>query len=785
MANPSSHPEPSHRCGGGDPEAEAQGVIVTKPQHADVDVEIGKVQTHATGWRAVAMSLRRTVAAEGPLAAIKTLGKINQVGGFDCPSCAWPERADRKRAEFCESGANAVAEETTRKRADASFFADHSLHELENADDYWLGQQGRLVEPMIRRPGSTHFEPIGFDEAYSEIGAALAGLDDPNEAVFYTSGRTSNEAAYCYQLFVRAFGTNNLPDCSNLCHEPTSVTMAATIGLGKSTVTFADFDQTDLIVLLGQNPGTTAPRMLTTLEEAKLRGAKIVAINPMPEAGLMRFNNPQTVKGLLGKGTGIADLYCQVALNRDLALMQVVNRHILDHGDVDETFISTYTEGFDALASHLRDLDIVRARKVTGLDDDVIDKLLNMVTGTNRIIVCWSMGITQHRNAGATIAEIVNFGLLKGLVGRPGAGLSPIRGHSNVQGDRTMGVWEKPEPGFMKALEQEFSFVPPSEKGFDVLSAIDALTEGRVRVVVSLGGNLARACPDSKRTETALRSCDLGVHVTTKLNRSHLITGGSAIILPTLGRTDIDTQSGGVQSVTVEDTFGFVKLSQGVLSPPSGTMQSEVEIVCNIARRTVGHVGVIRWREFAADYDTIRDCIARTVKGFENFNSKVRKGVGFTLAHPPRDNQEFPTDTGRAKFTVNQSTCVEGPPDGVLLQTLRSHDQFNSTIYGLDDRYRGVSGGRSVLFINAADIVRLGLIDGQLVDIVSMDGNRTARGFRIVDYPVAVGSVAGYFPELNVVVGLDDFDEASRTPAFKSVPVSLLRHVAGNLPPAD
>jgi molybdopterin-dependent oxidoreductase alpha subunit len=731
-------------------------------------------QQSVAGWQAIALSLRRTVAAEGLIDAAKTLATMNQVGGFDCPSCAWPERADRKRAEFCESGANALADETTRKRANASFFAEHPLAELEAASDLWLEQQGRLVEPMIRKPGSTHFEPISFAEAYDLIAASLRELRDPNEAVFYTSGRTSNEAAYCYQLLARTFGTNNLPDCSNMCHEPTSVTMAATIGVGKSTVAFADFDQTDLVILLGQNPGTTAPRMLTTLEGAKAHGAKIVAVNPMPEAGLMRFKNPQTVRGLFAGGTEIADLYCQVALNGDLALFQVLNRFLIETGDVDEEFIRTHTEGYEALAKHLCSLNIEEVRRLTGLDDAVIDQLLALVRTTKRIIVCWAMGITQHKNAGATIGEIVNFGLLKGLVGRPGAGLSPIRGHSNVQGDRTMGVWEKPQPAFMEQLEKEFQFAPPTDKGYDVVSAINALTEGRVRFVMSLGGNLARACPDSDRTEPALRSCDLGVHVATKLNRSHVITGRTSLVLPCLGRTDIDRQAGVAQKVTVEDTFGYVKLSEGVVEPRSDTIASEVEIVCNIARRAVANVGVVPWAKFAVDYDTIRDSVARTVKGFEGFNNRVRAGVGFALAHPPRDKQEFPTDTGLAKFTVNETRRAEAPPDGVLLQTLRSHDQFNTTVYGLTDRYRGVSGDRCVLFLNSEDIARLGLADGQLVDVTSVDGKRVAHGFRVVEYPVAAGSAAGYFPELNVVVGLDDFDESSRTPAFKSVAVRLV-----------
>ena len=738
---------------------------------------VGAPLESATGWRAIQMSVKRLAGATGAVDSVKTMAKINQVGGFDCPSCAWPERPHRKRAEFCESGAKAVAEETTTLRADSSFFANHSLAELREADDYWLGRQGRLVQPMIRRPDSTHFEPIGYKEAYDLIAACLNSLERPDEAAFYTSGRTSNEAAFCYQLLARALGTNNLPDCSNMCHEPTSVTMSATIGVGKSTVTFEDFDRTDLIILMGMNPGSNAPRMLTTLEDAKERGAKIVAINPMPEAGLMRFKNPQRVRGLLGSGTAIADLYCPIALNGDLALMQILNRRLIARDAVDREFIRTHTQGFEALAAHLTTLDEEELRALTGLTDEVIDQLTSMVESTDRIIVCWAMGITQHRNAGATVGEIVNFGLLQGLVGRPGAGLSPIRGHSNVQGDRTMGVWEKPDPEFMAKLADEFHFQPPNVKGYDVVSAIGALAAGQVRFVMSLGGNLARACPDTQGTEQALRSCDLGVHVATKLNRSHLVTGATAIMIPTLGRTEVDIANSVEQEVTIEDTFGFVKLSKGNLEAASMTLPSEVAIVCEIAQRTVNDVGEVPWATFANDYNVIRDCVARTVNGFENFNARVRTGVGFTLAHGPRDSRTFPTDTGRAKFTINQPGRAEAPSDGILLQTLRSHDQFNTTIYGLSDRYRGVDGGRLVVFVNPIDSCRLGITDGDLVDLVSLDGTRRAHGFRVVEYPVAAGSAAGYFPELNILVGLDSFDEQSRTPAFKSVPVRLVKHV--------
>jgi molybdopterin-dependent oxidoreductase alpha subunit len=732
---------------------------------------ISAPESFAAGPAAIITSMKRTLGAAGPHDAVTSLLRINQVRGFDCPGCAWPERADHKVAEFCESGAKAIAEETTRKRADALFFAQHSVAELLRADDFWLGQQGRLTHPIIRRPDSTHFEPVTWTEAYDFAAQALRSVTQPDEAVFYTSGRTSNEAAYCYQLFARAFGTNNLPDCSNMCHEPTSIALKDTIGIGKASVTFDDFDHADLIIILGQNPGTNAPRMLTTLEDAKRRGASIVAINPMPEAGLMRFKNPQRVNGIVGNGTALADLYCPISLNGDHALMQVLNKRLVSDGDVDKSFISTHTEGYNELVEHLASVDEESLLAMTGLDRTVVDSLYRKIRSTNNIIVCWAMGITQHRNAVDTIQEIVNFSLLKGLVGRRGAGLCPVRGHSNVQGDRTMGVSEKPDPHFMERLHQEFHFTPPTEPGVDVVSAIEALEAGDVRVLMSLGGNLSRVVPDTTRSELALANCALSIQVATKLNRTHLIAGQTAIVLPTLGRTERDVRNGEEQSVSVEDTFGFVHPSRGVLAPVEATLVSEVEIVCKIAMRTVPHVGAIPWMRFAERYGDIRDSIARTVPGFEHFNARLFAGVGFALPHPPRLSQTFPTDSGFAKFTVNLVTTATAPKDGFLLQTLRSHDQFNSTIYGLSDRYRGVEGGRLVVFVNPIDLDRCGYSDGDYVDIVTDDGQRRASGYRVVSYPVSKGSVAGYYPELNVLVGLDAFDKSSRTPAFKSLPV--------------
>lgn len=737
---------------------------------------VSGVEQNAAGLPAVAVSIRRTVGAAGAFNAGRAMLKINQIDGFDCPGCAWPERADRKFAEFCESGAKAVAEEATRKRAGASFFAQHAVSVLESADDLWLGKQGRLVEPMIRRPGSTHFEPISYASAYDLIAAALRAVADANQAVFYTSGRTSNEAAYCYQLLARSLGTNNLPDCSNMCHEPTSVAMADTIGVGKGTVTFDHFDEADVIILMGQNPGTNHPRMLSTLEEAKRRGARIVAINPMPEAGLMRFKNPQNLRGLFGNGTGLADLYCAISLNGDLALMLLINKRLVASGDIDAEFISKHTDGFATVRDYLETLDETELLRMTGLGASVVDELVEHIRSTDRIIVCWAMGITQHRNAVATIQEIVNLSLLKGLIGRPGAGLCPVRGHSNVQGDRTMGVSEKPEPDFMERLSSVFGFAPPTQKGLDVVSAIHALTRGEIRVLMSMGGNLARAAPDSGITEAALRNCALSVHVATKLNRTHVIAGETSILLPTLGRTERDVRGGTEQVVTVEDSFGFVHISQGRLAPPGPNVPSEVDIVCQIALRAVSDKSSAPWSQFAESYDAVRDFIAATVSGFEAFNRRVRVGVGFSLPHPGRDSRTFPTDTGRAKLTVNRLRQARPESDGVLLQTLRSHDQYNTTIYGLSDRYRGIEGGRLVIFINRIDLDRLSLTDGEIVDVLTSDGSRRTSGFRLVEYPVAVGSAAGYYPELNRLVSLDSFDVASRTPAFKSVPVRFERH---------
>jgi molybdopterin-dependent oxidoreductase alpha subunit len=743
---------------------------LTKQEHdGGINVQIKNPKRSATGLPAIASSVARSLRELGPVDAARTLSVINQTEGFDCPGCAWPERKDRHVVEFCESGAKAVADEADHSRCTPAFFAKHSIEELATQDDYWLGQRGRLTHPMIRRSGATHYEPVGWHEAFTLVASELRTLNSPNEAIFYTSGRTSNEAAFAYQLMARAFGTNNLPDCSNMCHEPTSVALQQAIGIGKGSVTFEDFDQTDLVIVVGQNPGTNHPRMLTTLEEVKRRGANIIAVNPLPEAGLIRFKNPQRLRGLVGHGTKLADLHLPVRLGGDQALFRWLARMVLEEDKVDKAFVETYTEGFEAVCDALmQDRNDLSAD--IGVPATQLDEAWSLVRSAKRIIVCWAMGITQHRDAVATIRDMVNFMLLTGNIGRPGAGLSPIRGHSNVQGDRTMGVWDKPSPEFLDAIQQRFGFDPPRSNGFDAVASLEAMRDGKASVVVSLGGNLARSLPDSALAERALRSCRLTVHISTKLNRTHLVPGEVSLILPTLGRTERDAQAGSPQFVTVEDSFGTVHRSVGKLNPPSQEVRSEVAIVAGIASRLVPDCGV-PWKAYADDYRAIRADVAVIVPGFERFEERVLEPGGFLLPHPPRDRREFPTPSGKAQFAVEQLHTPYGQTGELVLQTLRSHDQFNTTIYGLDDRYRGVSGGRRVVFVNPIDLCRLGLKDGGLVDIAA--GERIASGFRLVSYDTPPGCIAAYYPEANVLVALDDRSSESGTPSFKSILVTL------------
>ncbi|MFF4080420.1 FdhF/YdeP family oxidoreductase [Streptomyces sp. NPDC001777] len=751
--------------------------MATKPPTGDPVQDaprVGEAQHAAAGLPAVAHSLLVARQQMGVRRTAQTLLKVNQKNGFDCPGCAWPEGNKRHTAEFCENGAKAVAEEATLRRVTPDFFAAHPVADLATRSGYWLGQQGRITQPMYLPEGAERYEAIDWERAFGIIAEELRALDSPDEALFYTSGRTSNEAAFLFQLFAREFGTNNLPDCSNMCHESSGSALTETIGVGKGSVTLEDLHRADLIIVAGQNPGTNHPRMLSALEKAKNAGAKIISVNPLPEAGLERFKNPQTPLGMI-RGTALNDLFLQIRIGGDQALFRLLNKMILQtEGAVDETFVREHTHGFEEFAAAAREADWSETLTATGLDRETIEKALAMVLASKRTIVCWAMGLTQHKHSVPTIREVVNFLLLRGNMGRPGAGVCPVRGHSNVQGDRTMGIFERPSPAFLDALDKEFGITSPRHHGYDVVRSIRALRDGDAKVFIAMGGNFVAATPDTDVTEAAMRRARLTVHVSTKLNRSHAVTGTRALILPTLGRTDKDVQASGKQFVTVEDSMSMVHASRGNLTPASPHLLSEPAIVARLARAVLGPGSATPWEEFEKDYATIRDRISRVVPGFEDFNARVARPGGFTLPHAPRDERRFPTATGRANFTAAPVEYPELPQGRLLLQTLRSHDQYNTTIYGLDDRYRGIKDGRRVVLVNPEDAHALGLADGAYTDLVSewKDGvERRAPGFRVVHYPTARGCAAAYYPETNVLVPLDSTADTSNTPASKSVVV--------------
>ncbi|MGV0785066.1 FdhF/YdeP family oxidoreductase [Mycolicibacterium sp. XJ775] len=736
----------------------------------------------AAGVKAVLVSMQRGFEQMGPLRTAAALTKLNQRHGFDCPGCAWPEEhGGRKLAEFCENGAKAVAEEATKRVVTPEFFARHTIAELETKPEYWLSQQGRLAQPMVLAPGESYYRPIEWDDAYRLIAEHLNALASPDEALFYTSGRTSNEAAFLYQLMVRSFGTNNLPDCSNMCHESSGTALTESIGIGKGSVTVEDVTEADLILIAGQNPGTNHPRMLSVLEKAKANGAKIVAINPLPEAGLIRFKDPQKVHGVVGHGIPIADEFVQIRLGGDMALFAGLGRLLLEAEEaapgtvLDRDFIEAHCAGFDDYARQTRAVDLATVTEASGIDETQLRRVADMLIGSQRTVICWAMGLTQHRHAVATIGEATNLLFMRGMIGKPGAGVCPVRGHSNVQGDRTMGIWEKMPEKFLVALDNRFGIASPRKHGYDTVDAIRAMRDGRAKVFIGMGGNFVSATPDTEVTEAGLRSCALTVQISTKLNRSHLVHGRTALILPTLGRTDKDFQAGGKQMVSVEDSMSMVHLSRGSLTPPGEHLRSEVAIVCQLARELLGPEHPVPWEQFNGDYDRIRDAIADVVPGCADYNRKVRQPDGFQLPHPPRDSREFRTTTGKANFSVQPLEWVRVPKGRLVLQTLRSHDQYNTTIYGLDDRYRGVKGGRRVVFVNPADLQTMGLAAGDRVDLVSeFDGQeRRAKDFLIVEYSTPQGNAAAYYPETNPLVPLDHTAEKSNTPVSKAVVIRL------------
>ncbi len=734
----------------------------------------------AAGMPAITSSLSHIVREAGVFRGGRGLMEMNQVGGFDCPSCAWPDPDEhRSFAEFCENGAKALASESTRKLADAEFFASHSIKELAAQNDHWHEQQGRIAMPMLLRQGGTHYSPVSWEDAFKIISTQLRKLNSPDEAIFYTSGRASNEAAFLYQLFVRSFGTNNLPDCSNMCHESSGLAMKEAIGIGKGTVTLDDFLEADTILCVGQNPGTNHPRMLSTLEAAAKRGASIVAINPLREAGLTGFIHPQhPFAMMMGKATPLASRFMQIRVNGDLALFRGIAKVLLEkeyfaQGSViDSTFVRDHTVDFDAYRSLVDFTPWSDITRMSGLGEVEIRELAaTMLDGARRVITCWAMGLTQHRNSVATIREVINVHLLLGAIGRPGAGLCPVRGHSNVQGDRTMGIFEKMPESFLSALDRECGIHSPRHHGHDTVGSIHAMHRGEAKVFIGLGGNFLQASPDTGYTAEALGKCDLTCHISTKLNRSHLVTGRTALILPCLGRSERD---GDGKFVTCENSMGVVQMSRGVLAPASEHLLSEVEIIARLAEAVHGGKGPVLWRWLAEDYDRIRSLIERVVPGFENFNQRASESGGFYLPNSAKQ-RVWDTPTGKASFSLATMDVFEPGRGRLVLQTLRSHDQFNTTIYGMDDRYRGISNARRIILVNPEDLRERGIAPCSLVDITSFWGEerRIAKSFTAVPYEMPSGSAAAYFPEANVLVPVGSQADGSGTPTSKSVEIEI------------
>jgi molybdopterin-dependent oxidoreductase alpha subunit len=751
------------------------------------DIRLGDAYHVAAGIPAVLQTMRFTLREMGPVRGVDQLLRLNQKTGFDCQSCAWPSPDDdRNVAEFCENGVKAVADEATTKRITREFFAKHSVAELADQSDHWLNHQGRLTEPMVLRPGASHYEPIAWPDAFALIAKELHALPSPNEASFYTSGRTSNEAAFVYQLFARQFGTNNLPDCSNMCHESSGFALKESIGVGKGTVTLKDFEVADAIFIIGQNPGTNHPRMLTSLQHAKKNGCKIVSVNPLPEVGNFRFKNPQDFKNplkavgvILGPGTELSDLWLPVRLSGDMAVFRGICKHMFEAearnpgSVIDETFIREHTAKFAEFKSRVDATTWEEILHASGLTREQIGAAGDIAIHAKKIICCWAMGLTQQIEAVGTIQEVVNFLLLGGNIGRAGAGVCPVRGHSNVQGDRTMGVWERMDEKFHSALDREFNFTSPREHGFDVVKTIEAMHDGRLKVFFAMGGNFLSATPDTDFTAKALRKCRLTAHVSTKLNRAHLITGEQALILPCLGRTEIDRQIDGDQFITVEDSMGIINPSRGNLKPGSAHLLSEVAIVCGLARAVLGPNNAVAWESLRGNYDRIRDHIERVIPGFTPFNQRIGHGP-FYLPNKARD-RVFETEPGKAVFSNHPLPNNDLPEGQFALMTMRSHDQFNTTIYGLDDRYRGVYNGRRVVFLHADDVAQLGLTQGQIVDLTShfQGEQRVAPHFMIVPYNIPRRCAAVYFPEGNVLVPVGSIATKSGTPVSKFVPITI------------
>lgn len=757
----------------------------TLPIEIEKNIKISSPMNTAVGVSAVKSSFVQGYGQMDWIRCSKAFLNLNQTKGFDCPSCAWPDPQPGQRsgvAEYCENGAKAVAEEATEARVTPAFFERYSIAEMSTWSERKLGKAGRITEPMMLREGASHYQPISWETAFEYIAKTLNQLDSPDEAVFYTSGRTSNEAAFLYQLFVRQYGTNNLPDCSNMCHESTGKGLSQTIGIGKGTVKLEDFYVADLVIVIGQNPGTNHPRMLSALQKVKRNGGQIITINPLEETAFKKFKNPQEIRGWLGNGTQISDLHLSVQINGDLALLKAIMVVLLEMEEATPKsvfnwdFIDKNTDGITALIEDLKKQDLAHLSAACGISLIDIRKAATLIKENKKMIICWAMGITQHENGVDNVKEIVNLLLLRGSIGIAGAGACPVRGHSNVQGDRTMGIWEHLPLTLKEKLEATFDFEAPSKVGYNAVTAIQAMHDNKVGVFFSMGGNLLLAAPDTEYTARGMRNCELTVMVSTKLNRNHLVTGKTAIILPCLGRTERDIQGTGRQFVSVENSMGIVHKSEGVLPPASEHLLSEPMIVARLADATLNSKTKVDWLVLADNYDLIRDKVEACIAGFENYNERIRRAGGFYLPNGPRE-RIFTTENGKAHFTVNATPNNSLKKNEFLMTTLRSHDQFNTTIYGDDDRYRGISNGRRIVLMNIQDIEDLNLEVGLYVDLVGYFGGeeRIAPHFRIVSYKIPRKNIATYFPEANILVPIGKYDRESYTPASKSVIVNVRR----------
>ncbi len=743
-------------------------------------IRLDEPSKYSAGITGIKVALQHAFKEMGVVKTFNTLSHLNQKEGFDCPGCAWPDpEKPSKLGEFCENGAKAIAEEATNKRVDKTFFKNYSVEEISKWSDYQIGKSGRLTEPMILKPDSIHYEPISWNDAFNLIAEELHKLNSPDESIFYTSGRSSNEAAFLYGLFVRAFGTNNMPDCSNMCHESSGVALGETLGIGKGSVKLDDFKDAEVVIVMGQNPGTNHPRMLSALQKCKENGGSIISINPLEEAGLIRFKNPQEINGLIGSGASLTDIHLQVKINQDVALLKLILKKLAlldkEKGNVfDHDFINKYTNGNDEVLKDLEKYSESELLKLSGVTEDVVNETVALLAKKDKIIICWAMGLTQHKNGVDNIKECVNLLLLKGSLGKSGAGTCPVRGHSNVQGDRTVGIMHHVSPRLNASINNVFGFNPPTKEGLDTVYSIKAMHDKKAKVFIALGGNFLSAASDTNYTAEALSNCDLTVQISTKLNRSHLVTGKTALILPTLGRSETDEKDGKSRFLTVENSMGKVHQTKGLIKPASDKLMSEPEIIGGIADAYFKGNHSVEWKNLSVNYELIREKIELVISGFNNLSTRS-KNSGFYLPNNVRDLDFSKLPNQKAQFSVCSLPNHQLEDNDFILMTIRSHDQFNTTIYGLDDRYRGIFNERRVVLMNEIDMKKQNFEKLDVVNLTSnYDGNlRLAERFLVVPYNIPEGNLASYFPETNVLVPYNHFADKSNTPISKSVIVQM------------